>query len=903
MKDIETTDESQQPPLLAARIAGQSASPADPFDGRRLEPLLARRRDLVRQLDARRAGLIEALFIAVGNAPPEHRSPLLRLKRDLFNGRPPGGDWREMPSEVLPDSTRSALSQLASLATHLHAVDSDLDATYRQCSRAEDAFLVSTLDQPAFRRALALSSQPLASRLAAVRKTLLQGRGRKARRARASLVRYWSRGVFKLSPFSTFTRWTRAGWSPPAGGSARPDSPEGIQLVGCPGEWEERSLVRVRRYLVEQIEAAWLASPEVLRQRPVQLNDSLRHLEGDRHRLIKPVRWLPKSEDQNLRLRRIGGLPATVTIDPTIVEWLRQPVADASTLGDLEDKLCGEFGGDRERSRSLLDRLVAAGVLVLTAPWTSAGPRLESSIAHWLGGVEGDPGKDAFATWLAAESAFATCEEPVDAARSIDRAVEEAWLVAGRAAGYPATTTLHRYKRSETYEDVALAAADAPTPVLGRAEDATILLRQVEPWFRVLDLLSPRYDILLTLREIARREWPERDEVAALDLFEHALPLWPAVRRTLGEGADPSDGHGFNPLAVADLDKLQKQRRKLWRALPEMSLGDAGTAGEAVMSRRGLEALLDELPGWVTPLSGPCLFAQPIGGEGGRWMAHRVFEGTSRYPGRLLPILERADRRCIANGFRMGPGTGLRRLGQNPLGGEPVDLYSSQGDTLNVHEVPTERALWLPGETPPVAVDRGIPLASLRVRFDDSLPVLVDAAGWRLLPLHLGAATLAFMPSLIGFLAQFGPGEIRSRTPPQPRRTDGQVTHLDRVVLDRLVLARRRWVVPAAELADILQRPGAQARVGLDRWRRLHGVAARVFVIERVIFGDKQTFKPQFLDLRSPTFLELLAGIVERAGGPVEFEEMLPTPEAFPMDARGERWATELVLDSSCLRA
>ncbi|HJX27360.1 MAG TPA: hypothetical protein VJ885_05570, partial [Thermoanaerobaculia bacterium] len=84
----------------------------------------------------------------------------------------------------------------------------------------------------------------------------------------------------------------------------------------------------------------------------------------------------------------------------------------------------------------------------------------------------------------------------------------------------------------------------------------------------------------------------------------------------------------------------------------------------------------------------------------------------------------------------------------------------------------------------------------------------------------------------------------------------------------------------------------------IDRWRRSLGVPDRVFALEKIRHETiEDLWKPQYLDLTSPLFFQLLEAVARTAGPTLVLEEMLPEPGAFPRDAAGERWAVELQLE------
>lgn len=114
--------------------------------------------------------------------------------------------------------------------------------------------------------------------------------------------------------------------------------------------------------------------------------------------------------------------------------------------------------------------------------------------------------------------------------------------------------------------------------------------------------------------------------------------------------------------------------------------------------------------------------------------------------------------------------------------------------------------------------------------------------------------------------------------------------HRPRVTVDGVVLARERWVVAAAELA-FAHAPGATERfVEARRWARSLGLPRRLFL------KVPEETKPLFLDLASPTFVELAARMVRQART-VAIAEMLPDlDDLWLHDAEGRRYTSELRL-------
>src|SRR4029077_2391721 len=118
--------------------------------------------------------------------------------------------------------------------------------------------------------------------------------GRRENRLHLGLLRYVSRAALKLSPFSTLTRIALVSLDTLDGDAAEP-------LAWTGGGWSERSLLRLRRYLIEQdLELLCRYRPfrEGLTLRP---SSTLEPGAPGSYRLIRPERWTVDAEAGRLR--------------------------------------------------------------------------------------------------------------------------------------------------------------------------------------------------------------------------------------------------------------------------------------------------------------------------------------------------------------------------------------------------------------------------------------------------------------------------------------------------------------------------------------------------------------------------------------------------------------------------
>ncbi|MEU5320298.1 lantibiotic dehydratase [Streptomyces sp. NPDC021056] len=102
--------------------------------------------------------------------------------------------------------------------------------------------------------------------------------------------------------------------------------------------------------------------------------------------------------------------------------------------------------------------------------------------------------------------------------------------------------------------------------------------------------------------------------------------------------------------------------------------------------------------------------------------------------------------------------------------------------------------------------------------------------------------------------------------------------HTPRVTLDRMVVARETWQLPAAEAAFADDKDEARRFVRARQWRTRLGLPRYVFVV------SPTESRPFYVDFDSPVYVTILAKALRRLArkdpnGTATFTEMLPTPE------------------------
>ncbi|MFJ2776924.1 lantibiotic dehydratase [Kitasatospora sp. NPDC087315] len=118
--------------------------------------------------------------------------------------------------------------------------------------------------------------------------------------------------------------------------------------------------------------------------------------------------------------------------------------------------------------------------------------------------------------------------------------------------------------------------------------------------------------------------------------------------------------------------------------------------------------------------------------------------------------------------------------------------------------------------------------------------------------------------------------------------------HSPRVTVDRLVVARETWRLPAAGLDFAAEKDEGRRFVRARRWREEHGLPRFVFVV------SPTESRPFYVDFDSPVYVTVFAKAMRRLArkdpdGRVVLTEMLPTPEqTWLTDDQGRSYTSEL---------
>jgi hypothetical protein len=879
-----------------ARVAGLPALTLEPFRSDLGDGALQRLREFEERLADARAHLVETLYHLVHAADPARRRFLLAVKRDTFNGRSLARhrghhQWFDLAAAA------PGVDEVLRLEVAIADWMGEFDDAYRNERNRQRRHLAGFFNRPELLRGMALSSVVLVENLPRLTRDP-DSFGRRERRLEESLLRYLSRTAVKLSPFSSLTR-VGLGLV-----QTSPGTPE-FQLLE--GGWRERSLVCLRRYLLDLYSEILARHPPFRDGLRVVVNDTVEHLAGEQIRFLRAGYWEYLPDTRELKHQR----PALVKVRLAgpVARWLSAEAAERRTYGQLLAALPPAFPETEPASlRATLDKLLEIGFLCFVWPWANDALHLEKEMLGRLEALPTDAAMTPFIDLLrhlvSLLEGYAGSAAPGEVAAEGQSVVRQILRSVAPLAGMSPDVTLpgndHYFQ-----EDVFLVTSSPAIPAGEVArlsvERARQILNHVDPLARISNLDNTRHDFLHTLAAFASERWPDQAEVGFLDLFDSAHKLFQEYVKfeVAARSYLPLRTPAFNPLGLETVERIKDWRLQVADTLESLVVPD----GEVLrFDHDAAGRILDEIPPPYADSRDFSAFVQPLDADGSRWALNSLFEGAGRLSSRYTAAMAPAMRDAWTAHF-----TERSTFLSGGESVELVDLFCPAGHTLNVHAAQTRRVLEVSSESSSLPPERRLGLRDLRVRLrgPDGLPQLTDREGRRILPLHLGGLVFRFMPHLLKFLILFGPGEFRFCIPRCRSRREGDVQVVDRHWAGNVLYRRKTWVVEATSLrSPFAGSSEAAVFLAVNRWRRDRGIPERVFAVEPLVGGvERPQTKPQYIDFSSPLFLEVLRSIAEVDVPRFSFMEALPLYSEFPQTESGQQWGVELQLDSFGLMA
>jgi len=882
---------------VIARLGGLPCNVIANLSGR-LEKDLDGLGTLDAALQSAREDLVASLFSAVHDAPPEKRRALLTVKRDVYNHRPLR-PYRETALWPLVESaTGSMAERVLELEEVIHSSRSEFALAYERELNRQYLYLTSLLDDPFFRCGLTVASPLVCREARRLREKTPECYGRREKRLALTLLRYISRAALKLSPFSTFTPVCLA----------RIDDHSPVLDLEV-GQWRYRSLVRVRRHVLDRCVDLLFRYSSWRDSLSVEINNSIVLRDDGRVLFRRPGTYEMNVSEHKLHYHEESLV--SVRLNRSFLDCLLLIFAGGSiSYRDLPSLVNSKSGGDLCGDAIIrhIDHLIEIGLLCFIAPWGEDHGHLEKALITELRQLPGNSLLDNFISRLerlvALECSLLFSDDPLADVSEMDRLVDELLQGAAEHARPSAVPQVGSNSSERNFFQDVWCAPDreenAATVHLKRSglEQA---LRSVDPLVRYSQLFDPRQDFLYTFGSFLQQREGEHCRVPLIEAFQNAQPLWQDYMKfavSTREARDPGS-MTWNPLDLPILGKLAIFRRSIHTNL-ESCFRDESDCRRIVPDE--FASLLASIPTcFIDGYAKACLFLQPASADGSLWMLNRLKEGTGRFASRYTPVMpealrERYTKEIIQQGIVEMDGESV----------ELLDVTSVQGNTLNVHLPQTPKMLRLPGTSRAVPSERQCSLSDLVVTLGrDFCPQVRDHRGQRYLPVHLGVGYYDYIPTLLKFLCAFGPTELGAVfPPPMKHQVDGVLVH-ERTLIGNVVLQRKSWQVGVTELRDILtSQTEVESFISVRKLLRTYGIPDKAFVNERVSHPVRNSrYQPQYLDLTSPLYLGILRSLTMSGDRFLKFVEVLPSSDAFPVDAEGRAWAIELLLDSISFRS
>ncbi len=871
---------------VIVRIGGLPAEIMRPFGSEKCLHQVQTVLRLECELASVRNRIVDRLHEKIGGAPAAVRHVLLAIKRDCHNGRDLAGRRSSADWSIFEDVAPDLAVCIAKLEDGLAAQQERFKETFRTENEREIRHLLTLVDEENLRQGLALASPGMLTNLNRLRKPF-ESYKRKERRLIQSLLRYVSRSALKLSPFSTFTRLglgtVMADVTPP---------PVQLMLSGT----THKELRRIKKHVAVKYFTILRQYPPFRDQLQVQLNPSVEMVSRDQYRYIKPFHWDLNREAREFRY--FNESQVSLNLRGPLIEELQALLQENRPYGELVQLLSHKLSSKSTTVESVIRKLLELGFLLLLFPWPTNDFDPERTLLAFLKRLPRDEVLDEFARiferLLDLRDTFSPSNARLRGYREIDELRLKGFRILTEAMELPEVK--EEVNDRQIHEDIfLLPQPDQKQGAVARIsrQSAEEALASARPLVLYSDLNYTRYEFLHSLGALAKKHWPGKPKVGFLDLFQVAQPLWRDYIKVATAAITSWQPDLWNPFELEDITTLKRLRDTVLKDFEDCTRQEGD---EIVLDREHAERAVRRIPDTYIPAFGPCLFVQPATPDRRLWILNHMLDGTGRFSNRYTTVMP--------NGMRDRFSSHLGQGGTVSLFGEPaevIEIMCARDDHLNVHKIQTARVLEMPGENPDLPPEKRLGLLDLQVRIDGPLPVLIDRSGQRLMPIFLGTNGLVGMPTLVRFLSRFGIGEFRLMHPPRPRqRKDGVVT-FRRLRIGNLVLRRQMWEFsPAAIFDRYTDSSDTEFFLAANRWRLEHRIPDRVFVSERIQaeFNIWPIHKPQYIDFTSSSFVPVLRSALRTCRAELKLEEMLPTPEAFPIDGDGRSWAFEAQLES-----
>jgi hypothetical protein len=847
------------------------------------------------------------------------RNRVLQLRRDLFNGRVPRTqDLEAGHASLSPDlwlavsehvERQRQRSRLAETFTELFSIEVARTRTAVQCAVADGDFV----------RGLLASSQTLYGNIERYRRAPAASMSSRDEQIERGLLRYLTRAATKATPFATFCAVVpgrlHESLTPARGAGA-------IRLTGDPRR--KRSHVRLNKLLFSTLWGSLKMRPAVRARLIVELTPTLTR-EGD------ALRFLAESDGRETFQR----LTVNDALD-AIVPLLRRQ--SGTSLQAAIDALVHDprIDASAEEATAYLDELIRVGLLRFRTGVADQDPDWDAGIASFLHRVD-DPSAQEAADLLRAlrDGMESYARAGADARVAIAGAMRDRIAALAESWRQP----IHALKGIVYHED-ATADAELQVDVDGPMRQA---LDRLTEWAALVGRIAAQRPEQGALRHFFDAHYGSAERGVPLLQFyedfyrehfkEHLQRLRDADRGKPRAESDPYDlANPFSLVFVANWHRARAAMTEVFRA----AWAQAPEAIEVSVSADDVRRALDpvpELPCEARSLGVFCDLVPARDGEPARAILKKgaVLTGRGKYFSRFLYMLPDDLRASVFADNNANPNEWR------------AEICADSNFNANLHPPLLQWEISYP-TAESGGSDHQLACADLAVvrspNDAHALHLVHGHTGRRVVPFDLGFLNPHIRPPLFQLLSRFAPladaavqlpdalpADASDAAAPTPR-----IHYRPRMTFERsVVLSRRRWLVPS-ELFPRQARHEDDAAYfqRIRRWRTEHGLPEQIYFRIQPIFagqrapqpevdpeaapeeraadeaetprrpgqprGPRDFDKPQFIDFGAPLLVKLLAHAprdLERFVMIVE--ERLP--EACDLvEAAGERYATELIL-------
>lgn len=866
-------------PLALVRLGGLPATATVLSKG----AAAAARRDIdrltVRHTAARQAAC-DAIGAIVPRAFERHQDDgraLLRLKRDLFNARPPQQAGLESLKALARDDVFQAIAELADDILRLNALQRSFHETHGAEVEQGYAAAINLCDGPSFRRAIDIANQNLSDAILAFERSGPAASPKERAQIGGALARYALRAGQKISPLSSL------GLVAVGRVAATNGSHDGS--IDAPMEQVVQLRAGALDYVVGQLlQHIRNLAPES----PVCLNSSV-DVTGTELHWASVVRDDPP--DWRVRRSRLSWQRSSAAFLRLLHRILSSHTTRAMALAELRS-LLSEILPDQSPDRidGLLDDAWASGFLQPCLSWSTAPiPQTSAAIAS-LNGALRCRVEPAFADLLAAMDIDARASLPT-------AAVEKAFLEFAAAAGIDAAA---RDLRPIMFEDCQLQLGEIEAPV-----DQDVL-SDLQSLLRLVPMLTAHSPMGRMRRFLTKQFTEEYGEGGfcpdSYDFVRRVAVLMDDV--LLGTGQDRVEKFEQLRLVDNDHERAIALRDRFLTLLAARTAADEPVA----LSQGDMAAWVDEtgrIPAGTRLTQ--MFFLQPFQQEGTeRYAINHIYPGAGSIFSRFVP-----DRPEYMDPAR----TYLDAIAEP---GGYLELEGHFAFNACLHPQFAARTVAIPPDFR--EEDAAISLRALGLRHRPQMNdlVFVDSDG--------GEVSI-FYPAILSPFSMSRPHQIvrvlgssvemvdelwrdlGTRVTPRP---DGIIA-IPRIDFGRLTLVRRTLICPV-KLLPSAKLDAAAFFVDFNRWAETERLPRHVFVRraslpgeprdastagDRVSVPGGKAGKPMPLDRDCPLAVHLFQKDLASSDLAVVLAEALPSPDQYVFSRGGAPVVAELGIELS----